>query len=76
MAKGMIENALKTCNGNQFNMILIAAARAKMLENGVRPLVPRGHSTLVVLALRELAAGYSVDDFLNSNEVDEDELED
>jgi DNA-directed RNA polymerase subunit omega len=76
MARGIIENALKTCEGNQFNMILIAAARAKMLENGAVPLIARENSTPAVLALRELAEGYSVDDFLGRNEEDEDELED
>ena len=76
MARGIIEGALKTCDSNQFAMILIAGQRAKMLENGAVPLVPREGSGNTVLALKEIAAGYLLEDFLEHEEGEEDELED
>lgn len=74
MARGVVEQALINCEQDQFLMIMIAAQRAKMLENGAKPFVSRDGSCDAVLALRELAAGYTPEDFLRKDV--EDELED
>lgn len=59
---------------SQFEMLLVAAARAKMLQNGSRPLVPRGNSDWAVLALREIEAGFGADDFLGQHNEENDNV--
>jgi DNA-directed RNA polymerase subunit omega len=42
---------------NKFELILLAARRAKDLSAGADPTVPREHDKNTVVALREIAAG-------------------
>ena len=42
---------------NLFDMVMIAAKRARRLANGAEPLVERENDKPTVIALREIAAG-------------------
>ena len=42
---------------NLFDMVIIAAKRARRLANGAEPLVERENDKPTVIALREIAAG-------------------
>ena len=70
MARVTIEDCLKH-SPNRFDLTLQAAARARILElSGAEPKVPRHHDKPTVLALREIAAGFTV-----SNDVVAEEVE-
>ncbi len=56
MARITIEDCSKRVP-NRFNLVLMAAKRAKQLMRGARPLLPPGENKVVVAALREIAAG-------------------
>jgi DNA-directed RNA polymerase subunit omega len=44
--------------GNRFNLVLVAATRARELRRGLRPLVENNNSsTSIVLALKEIEHG-------------------
>ena len=43
---------------NRFGLVLMVAVRAKQLKRGARPLVKAEGNRDVVVALREIAAGY------------------
>ncbi len=55
MARVTVEDCLKKVP-NKFELVLLAAKRARQLIKGGRPLVKANHRE-VVLALREIAAG-------------------
>ncbi len=55
MARVTVEDCLKKVP-NQFELVLLAAKRARHLIKGGRPLV-KANNREVVLALREIAAG-------------------
>ncbi len=42
---------------NRFELVLLAAGRARELARGATPLVPAGREAPTVIALREVAAG-------------------
>ena len=42
---------------NRFDLVLIAAGRAKALDKGITPTLPRNNDKNTVLALREIEAG-------------------
>ena len=44
---------------NQFDLVNIAAARAKQLSNGSRPVITSVNDKVTVLALKEIAQGYT-----------------
>jgi DNA-directed RNA polymerase subunit omega len=50
--------------GNRFDLILIAAIRARELSKGYKPLVSCNNGTLVT-ALREIEAGYVGREYLD-----------
>lgn len=56
MARITVEDCLKQID-NQFDLVLVAAKRARRLANGAAPLVDLENDKPTVLALREIAAG-------------------
>ena len=56
MARITIEDCTEKIQ-NRFNVVLMAAIRAKQLMRGARPLVPPSENKPVVTSLREIAAG-------------------
>ncbi len=57
MARITIEDCTKR-EGNRFRLVLMASIRAKQLMRGARPLVKAEENKSIVVALREVAAGY------------------
>jgi len=57
MARITIEDCTQKV-GNRFGLVLMAAVRAKQLQRGAHPLVKADENRSVVVALREIAAGY------------------
>jgi DNA-directed RNA polymerase subunit omega len=55
MARITVEDCLERV-GNRFELVLLAARRAKQLLKGARPLV-ESENKEIVTALREIAAG-------------------
>ena len=56
MARTTVEDCLENVD-NRFQLVLIAAKRARQLSNGADPLVPRDNDKDTVIALREIAEG-------------------
>ena len=48
---------------NRFNMVQMAAIRTKQLKKGAKALVQAEENKAVVVALREIAAGYIKPDY-------------
>jgi len=48
---------------NRFHLVQMAAIRTKQLKKGARPLVQSEDNKEVVVALREIAAGYIKPDY-------------
>ena len=57
MARITIEDCTKRIP-NRFNLVQMAAIRTKQLKRGAKPLVDAEDNKEVVVALREIAAGY------------------
>ncbi len=57
MARVTVEDCLSNVD-NRFQLVLVAAKRARQLANGAEPCVPREHDKPTVLALREIAEGH------------------
>ncbi len=53
---------------NIFDLVRVAAMRARRLANGAEPLVPRENEKPSVIALREIAAGLVTEESLNEQE--------
>ncbi len=56
MARITVEDCLFSVD-NQFELVLLAAKRARRIANGATPLVPAGTDKPTVVALREIAEG-------------------
>ena len=56
MARITVEDCLSSVD-NQFELVLLAAKRARRIANGAETLVPQGNDKPTVVALREIAAG-------------------
>lgn len=56
MARTTVEDCLENVD-NRFQLVLIAAKRARELQNGADALVPEDNDKPTVIALREIAAG-------------------
>ena len=56
MARITVEDCLANVD-NRFDLVLLAARRARQLVNGVDPLVPWENDKATVVALREIADG-------------------
>lgn len=62
MARVTVEDSLDVvvaAGGGIFHMIVIAAHRARQLQHGANPLVSPDKDKPTVIALREIAAGYT-----------------
>jgi DNA-directed RNA polymerase subunit omega len=55
MARITVEDCLKKV-GSRFELVILAARRAKMIMKGAKPLVEADNRS-IVMALREVAAG-------------------
>ena len=56
MARITVEDSLQNVS-NLFELVLVAAKRARRIANGAEPLVDRENDKPTVIALREIAAG-------------------
>ena len=56
MARTTVEDCLDNVD-NRFQLVLVAARRARELSNGADPLVERDNDKDTVIALREIAEG-------------------
>ena len=73
MARVTIEDCLKHV-GNQFDLVLFAAKRARRIANGAEPLVELENDKPTVIALREIAAGLINEEILLDTDEQEDDL--
>ena len=62
MARITIEDCAKNVP-NRFHLVQMAAIRTKQLKRGEKPLVSSEENKEVVIALREIAAGYIKPDY-------------
>jgi DNA-directed RNA polymerase subunit omega len=61
MARITVEDCLDHVD-NRFNLVLLATKRARQIEHGVDPLLPRENDKSTVIALREIADGLVTDE--------------
>jgi DNA-directed RNA polymerase subunit omega len=73
MARITVEDCLNNVD-NLFDMVLVAAKRARRLANGAEPLVERDNDKPTVIALREIAAGLINEEILQDVNEPEDDL--
>ena len=77
MARITVEDCLQNVE-NRFQLVLVAAKRARQLSMGAEPCVGRENDKPTVIALREIAAGFVTNAILDDNapqaglEADED----
>jgi DNA-directed RNA polymerase subunit omega len=62
MARITVEDCIQRVP-NRFHLVQMAAIRTKQLKKGAKPLVQAEDNKEVVLALREIAAGYVKPDY-------------
>lgn len=67
MARVTVEDCLKNVK-NRFELVIIAAKRARQLMRGKEPQVDWDNDKCTVVALREIAAGYTDFDHIESRE--------
>ena len=73
MARITVEDCLNNVD-NLFDMVMVAAKRARRLANGAEPLVERENDKPTVIALREIAAGLINEEILQDVNEPEDDL--
>ncbi|HUW98040.1 MAG TPA: DNA-directed RNA polymerase subunit omega [Acidiferrobacter sp.] len=66
MARITVEDCLEHVE-NRFQLVLVAARRARQLAAGAEPCVPRENDKPTVLALREIAEGFVTNAILDDN---------
>ena len=74
MARITVEDCLEHLD-NRFNLVLMAAKRARQLANGVEPLVPWENDKPTVVALREIAEGLITPEILAEPEESEESID-
>ncbi|MFL6648507.1 MAG: DNA-directed RNA polymerase subunit omega [Sulfurifustaceae bacterium] len=57
MARITVEDCLENVE-NRFQLVLVAAKRARQLSGGAEPCIPKENDKPTVLALREIASGF------------------
>lgn len=67
MARVTVEDCLQNVD-NLFNLVLLAAQRARRIANGAEPTVPWENDKPTVVALREIAAGNITPEMLREPE--------
>jgi DNA-directed RNA polymerase subunit omega len=70
MARITVEDCLDNVD-NLFQLVVLAAQRARRLANGAEPTLPLENDKVTVLALREIAAGNITPDMLREPEPQE-----
>lgn len=73
MARITVEDCLKQID-NQFDLVIVAAKRARRLANGAAPLVDLENDKPTVVALREIAAGLITKSILTEVQPEDDIL--
>lgn len=73
MARITVEDCLSKIP-NMFQLVLVAAKRARQLANGAEPTVEWENDKPTVVALREIAAGYITESILEERDQPLDEL--
>ena len=73
MARITVEDCLDNLD-NRFDLVLIAAKRARQLSNGVDPLLPWENDKPTVVALREVAEGFITESILEERDQPVEEL--
>ena len=73
MARITVEDCINNVD-NLFDMVMVAAKRARRLANGAEPLVERDNDKPTVIALREIAAGLINEEILQDVNEPEDDL--
>lgn len=73
MARITVQDCLQNVD-NLFDMVMIAAKRARRLANGAEPLVERENDKSTVIALREIAAGLINEEILQELSEPENDL--
>lgn len=56
MARITVEDCLEHVD-NRFDLVLLATKRARQIDTGVEPMLPRENDKPTVIALREIAEG-------------------
>jgi DNA-directed RNA polymerase subunit omega len=65
MARITVEDCLENIQ-NRFELVIVAAKRARQLEEGSEPLVARENDKATVIALREIAKGRVTQEILET----------
>jgi len=73
MARITVEDCLEHVD-NLFDLIIVAAKRARRIANGAEPLVDRENDKPTVIALREIAAGLITQEILDDIDQPEEDL--
>ena len=73
MARVTIEDCIEQVP-NRFQLVQMAAIRAKQLKKGANPVLPSEQNKAVVVALREIAAGLFSPDLSSPEEYEEELL--
>lgn len=69
MARVTVEDCLENVE-NRFQLVLVAARRARQLQTGAEPCVEQENDKPTVLALREIADGFITSKILEEQEVE------
>ena len=67
MARITVEDCTENV-ANMFQLVLVAAKRARQLANGAEPMVPWENDKPTVVALREIAEGYITESILEERD--------
>ncbi len=70
MARVTVEDSLRKVN-NRFELVLLAAKRARDISMGSEALVPEEKDKPTVIALREIADGFIDNDYSNKKSASE-----
>ena len=73
MARITVEDCLEKVP-NMFQLVLVAAKRARQLANGAHPMVDWENDKPTVVALREIAEGYITEEILTQRDKPVEEL--
>lgn len=73
MARVTVEDCLKNVK-NRFELVIVAAKRARQLMRGKDPKVEWDNDKPTVVALREIAAGYTNINNVHTTETTQDDL--
>jgi len=66
MARVTVEDSLQKL-GNRFDLVLVAAKRARNISMGAEAMVPSENDKPTVIALREIAEGLVTEDILKDS---------